>query len=92
MSDLFDRLFSFYEKSNWPMAQVPEETILSTTFQGNEGQWVFVASVDETHKVVTMFARTPKPCPAEEMGVMCEFIARANFGMTHGAWVMDYRE
>lgn len=86
---LFDQLVSFYQSIHWEMAQVPNETILSTTYGGKNGQWVFVASSDEPHGVITLFARFPESCPAEKYAVMTDFLNRANFGMTHGAWVMD---
>ena len=89
MSTLFDQMVSFYERSSWPMAQVPHNTILSTTYQGENGQWIFVASVDDNTGVITMFSRAPLSCPPDLFNTMSEFLERANFGMTHGAWVMD---
>lgn len=89
MAILFNTMVAFYEKMGWPMAQIAGETILSTTYGGTVAQWVFVASVDEPNGIITMFARTPEPCPPEHFTIMSEFLERANFGMTHGAWVMD---
>ncbi|RME79438.1 MAG: hypothetical protein D6784_00705, partial [Chloroflexi bacterium] len=92
MAQLFDRMVAFYQRINWPMTAVPDETILSVTYQGDRGQWVFVASVDEPRSTVTMFARAPLSCPPEKFCDLAEFIERANFGMTHGAWVVDRRD
>lgn len=92
MSQLFDRLVSFYEKLGWPMAQVPNNTILSVWYRGDNYQWDFIASSDESNKIITMFARVPEVCPPEKFNTMSEFLEKANFGMTHGAWVMDRRD
>lgn len=89
MSRLFNQLVAFYDSINWPMEQVEDDTILSITYAGSNAQWVFVASTDETNGIVVMFARSPLSCPPEKYMVMSEFLERANFGMTHGAWVMD---
>lgn len=92
MSKLFNQLVAFYKSINWPMEQIPDNTILSITYAGKNGQWVFVASTDEPNGIVVMFARAPMSCPPEKYTVMSEFLERANFGMTHGAWVMDRRD
>lgn len=92
MSQLFDRLVSFYDKFGWPMQQIPNQTILSVQYRGDNGQWDFIASSDESNKIITMFARVPATCPSEKFNTMSEFLERANFGMTHGAWVMDRQD
>lgn len=89
MSMLFERLKAFYEVSGWPMEQVAGSTILSTTYAGERGEWVFVASTDERTDTTTLFARAPLSCPESCFDTMSELLERANFGMTHGAWVMD---
>lgn len=90
MSHRFEVLSHFYkERMGWPMTQVSGETILSVQYRGKGGQWVFVASTDEENDIVTLFARYPQTCPPERFNEMSEFLGRSNFGMTHGAWVMD---
>lgn|GEM_PF-1688578 len=89
MSRLFDSLSRFYEKLGWPMSQIENNTILFIQYRGDNAQWDFIASSDESNKIITMFARVPEVCPAEKFSTMSEFLEKANFGMTHGAWVMD---
>jgi hypothetical protein len=36
-----------------------------------------------------MFARLPHICPPEKYAELSVFIEKVNFGMSHGAWVMD---
>lgn len=92
MSKLFNKLVKFYEKIGWPMKQVPNNTILAVWYRGDTAQWDFIASSDESNKIITMFARVPEVCPGEKFSTMSEFLEKANFGMTHGAWVMDRRD
>jgi len=89
MGELFPVLQAFYEKVEWPMVQVPGEAILTTTYEGTHGQWVFVVVPHEDLRVVTMFSRSPMECPPERFGEVSVFLERVNFGMTYGAWVMD---
>ena len=89
MHRLFNKLRDFYKTINWPMERVPNETIISTTYGGKNGQWVFVASSHEINGLVVLFARAPEACPSDKFVIMSEFLERVNFGMTHGAWVMD---
>lgn len=90
MGELFDTLKGFFDKAGWPTAIVEGEPILSLTYQGSNGQWVFIATVDEQHMVLTVFSRAPIACPPDRMAAMCELIVRANFGMSHGCFDMDH--
>ncbi|MBT3219004.1 MAG: hypothetical protein HN348_07930 [Proteobacteria bacterium] len=92
MGKLFDQLVGFYEKAEWPMGQVPNEAIISTQYSGDNGQWVFVVSCDEELGTIVMFSRGPLECPPDKLGLLIEFFARVNFGMSVGAWVVDFSD
>lgn len=92
MPSLFEQLTSFFEALGWPVQQVPDHPILSITWKGRNGQWVFVASAAEEHRILTVFSRAPITCPPERIGAMCDWIVRANFGMTHGCFDMDHAD
>lgn len=92
MSRLFDKLVSFYEKLGWPMQPVPNNTILAVLYRGDNAQWDFIASSDEDNQIITLFARFPEACPPEKYPTLSEFLEKANFGMAHGAWVMDRQD
>ena len=86
---LFTRLVEFYKHIEWPMVQVPNETVLSTTYQGRNGQWVFVVSANDPQANVAMFSRVPQTCPPERLDAIAAFFTRINFGLLIGAWVID---
>ena len=86
---LFDKLQQIYADIGWDMVQVPNENILSTTYGGKNRNWTFVVTTDEPNRVMAMFSRLPFSCPPERFDALSQFMEKANFGMSHGAWVMD---
>ena len=63
MGQMFDELVAFFRKMGWPVQQLEGHPVLSLTYQGASGQWVFVATVSEETRIVTMFSRAPIACP-----------------------------
>jgi hypothetical protein len=92
MGKLLNQLAAFYKRVEWPMTPVSGEEILYTRYSGTNGEWVFVASADDSTGVITIFSRAPFDCPPERIGELSEFLERINFGITHGAWVLDRRD
>jgi len=93
MENQFEGLVDFYQNiMGWPMEIDRPNNILSVRYQGSNSQWVFVASSDAGSETITMFARCPEACPSSCFNSMSEFLEWSNFGMTHGAWVMDRRD
>jgi hypothetical protein len=93
MDNQFDLLLKFYEEvMGWPMDIDRTNNLMSIRYQGNQAQWVFVASNDVRSETITFFARFPEVCPSHCFNAMSEFLERSNFGMTHGAWVMDRQD
>jgi hypothetical protein len=93
MDNQFDLLVRFYgEVMGWPIDIDRNNNLISIRYQGNYAQWVFVASNDASSETVTLFARFPESCPSHCFNTMSEFLERANFGMTYGAWVMDRQD
>jgi hypothetical protein len=93
MDSRFEQLIQFYDQTmGWPMEVDRDNQILSVRYKGNNAQWIFVASSDANSETITMFARSPEACPSSHFNTMSEFLERSNFGMTHGAWVMDRQD
>jgi len=89
VGQLLESLQEFYARAEWPMVQVPGQPILSATYQGTNGQWVFVAAPHEDLRVVTLFCRAPLESPKDRYEDVTVFLERINFGLTVGAWVLD---
>ncbi len=86
---IFDHLVKIYQEIGWEIERAQGDTILSTTYGGKNANWVFVANTDEENEILVMFARLPFPCPPEKYSEVSVFMEKANFGMSHGAWVID---
>lgn len=87
---MFETLVAFYrDDAGWPVNVDAENDLLSLTYQNNDDQWVFVASVDTQLRILTVFSRAPEACPEDRRPAMCEALIRLNWGMTHGAFDMD---
>jgi len=87
---MFEQLVSFYrDAAGWPVAVDEDNGILSVKHSAGDDQWVFVGTVDEDSRIITLFSRAPMACPDDRRGAMCELLVRLNFGMTHGAFDMD---
>ena len=89
MTDLLQHLQDFYAKAEWPMVQVPDQPILTSSYQGTHGQWAFVVVPHEDLGVVTMFCRAPLDSSPDRYDDLTVFLERVNFGLTIGAWVLD---
>jgi hypothetical protein len=89
---LFNKLSKIYKNIGWEMELNSNESFLSVSYAGSNAEWTFVATTDELNKIVVLFARLPHICPPEKYAELSIFIDRANFGMSHGAWVIDRRD
>ncbi|MFM2376364.1 MAG: hypothetical protein RLZZ165_1461 [Bacteroidota bacterium] len=85
--DIFEQVTAHFAERKWPMQKMEGENILSCPYNGTHGTWAFVVTCDDD--VLVMFARAPRNCPPDYYDEVTAFMNRANFGMTHGAWVMD---
>ncbi len=87
---MFEQLVSFYrDGAGWPVAVDEDNQILSVRYSHEGTEWVFVGTVDENTRIVTLFSRAPEACPADRRAAMCQQLIRLNWGMTHGAWDLD---
>jgi hypothetical protein len=90
---LFDVLVELYrDAGGWPVQIAEEDPILSIKYKLGDDEWVFVATVDDDDNIITIFSRVPENCPPARRAAMCEFLVRANYGMTHGAFDMDIED
>ena len=92
MSRIFDQMMTLFSYAEWSLDVVPDTTIASVTFQSGDDNWVFVASTNEELRTMTFFARGPETCPPDRVADMLDFFNRANFGMSHGAWILDVND
>lgn len=92
MTRIFDQMMTLFSYAEWTLEVVPGTTIASVTFQSGDDAWVFVASTNEELRTMTIFARGPESCPTDRIADMVDFFNRVNFGMSHGAWILDVND
>ena len=85
-------MMALYRFADWEMEVLQGETIASVTYAAEGNSWVFIAAVNEELRTLTLFARSPEPCPPDRQTDMVLFFNRVNFGMTHGAWILDHSD
>lgn len=88
---MFDQLLEHFREIGWPVEQqYPPHPIVTVAFQGTEYSWTFVAAVDEELRLVSFFSRAPWTVPRSRYPTMFELISRANWGMMHGCFLLDF--
>lgn len=87
---LFEIVVNFFEKNEWPIAQVEDETAFQMAFQGKNGQWSCYASTNETRQEFVFYSLCPINVPENQRLAMAEFLTRANYGITIGNFEMDF--
>lgn len=89
MTPIFDAVLALYGVAEWTLEPIEGETIASITYQSGPDAWVLVAATNEDLRTFVVFARSPESCPPSRVGDVVDLFNRLNFGMTHGAWVVD---
>jgi hypothetical protein len=87
------RTIKRYLKSlDWHYEQLNDRPILTSTYEGDHGQWdVFLLANEETCRA-TFLSRLKTKIPEAKRAAVNEYLARANFGMTLGAFEMDFED
>lgn len=92
MSTLFEAAQRFFEQDDWPVERIPDQTVLRTSFRGDDGSWACVAQVREPHQQFVFYSFLPVRVSEDRRPAMAEFITRANYGMIIGNFEMDYAD
>ena len=90
MGEIFDTVVRFFERAEWPVLPVEGETIVTTAFEGRNGEWNCVAVAREQDERFVFYCIAPENCPAERLIEAGEFLHRANDGLTLGCFELDY--
>lgn len=92
MGELFDGMLAVFERAGWPVKRAENVPAVSLTYQGTNGEFVFIATVDEDKHILSVFSRAAFPCPAERRVQMAELLIRLNYGMQYGCFDMDFAD
>jgi hypothetical protein len=89
---LLGNLTDFFEAEEWPFAKVSGATALRLSFRGDSGQWNCYAKANEAQQTVLFYSICPLAAEPEVLGLISEFLTRANYGMVIGNFELDYSD
>ncbi|HLO86700.1 MAG TPA: YbjN domain-containing protein [Nostocaceae cyanobacterium] len=89
---IFEEVVNFLRIDNWPFVQIPEQPILQTTFQGDNGQWSCFARVRVEQQQFVFYSICPVNAPENKRLVIAEFLTRANSAIVIGNFELDFND
>jgi hypothetical protein len=92
MGQLFEAVVDYLTEDDWKFNVLKEETALVLSFRGHSGSWQCFATVDEERQWFSFFSILPSNVAEEKREDICEFIARANYGLVIGNFEMDFED
>jgi hypothetical protein len=92
MGRVYDALISWFEAEGWPLDQRQEEGWFRTAFAGTSATIGLVVQAREDLEIAIMYAVPPIRVPQENMSVVCEYLARANYGLLIGNFELDHTD
>jgi hypothetical protein len=90
MGQLFEAVVDYLTEDDWKFNVLKDETALVLSFRGHSGSWQCFATVDEERQWFSFFSILPSNVAEEKRDEICEFIARANYGLVIGNFEMDF--
>jgi hypothetical protein len=92
MSQIFKTLCDFLEQDEWTFDIIRENEALALGVSLENGEYKCYSVVDHELELIRFYAIAPVKVPKDKLGVVAEFIARANYGMLFGNFELDYED
>ncbi|HEY9804208.1 MAG TPA: YbjN domain-containing protein [Leptolyngbyaceae cyanobacterium] len=89
---IFEEMINFFIADDWPFVQIPEQSALQISFQGENGKWNCYARAREEQQQFLFYSICPVNAPADKRLAVAEFITRANCGMMVGNFELDFSD
>ncbi|MBW2253457.1 MAG: YbjN domain-containing protein [Deltaproteobacteria bacterium] len=90
MGRILDACRDFLEGDDWPYREHPERDVLSTRFQGKNGEFGCGFQERAEQEQVVFYSFCPTLTPEDRCLAVSEFLTRANCGMIVGNFEMDW--
>lgn len=87
---IFNALIEFFEEDGWEFQWIPDTSILSMGFSGENGKWLCYAQARESEAQLVFYSVLSVNVPLDKRHKVSEFITRVNYGMVIGNFEMDY--
>lgn len=89
---LFDAMWAFFQKDEWPTIRVEGQTAATANFQGQNGRWGVLARSDEDKELLLFYSYCPIKIDEAKRPIIADFITRANYGLYVGNFEMDFND
>jgi len=93
MGQVLDRVIEFFEKENWQLSKIENESALQTAFTSDQGTWMCFAQAVEDEATKRFFFYSVFPVKAQDNHLaVAEFVTRANYGLSIGNFEFDFSD
>ena len=89
---IYERVQAFFNTDGWPVIEVAPATVLQVTFQGDNGQWLCYAQIQEDNRQLVFYSILPTHVSEEKHMAIAQFITRANNGLALGNFELDHAD
>ena len=80
----------FLRQDEWPISQLPGQSILHSRFKGVNGKWdCFAQTLDEAD-IFVFYSVLPEKVPEPKRQAVAEVLTRLNYGIRIGNFEMDF--
>jgi hypothetical protein len=83
---------AFFEADEWPYELVKELPMVRSRYTGKNGNYDCWFQARDASQQLMFYSRAPINATAESRAPLCEFFARANYGMVIGNFEMDVND
>lgn len=87
-----DALVRYLEGGGWAPRRLPGRDAFAFSFAGNSGNFTCYAMIRAEAEQLICYAVAPLRVPAERRLAAAEFITRANYGLYHGNFELDFAD
>ncbi|MEJ1930100.1 YbjN domain-containing protein, partial [Nostoc sp. NIES-2111] len=89
---VFEEMINFFTVDDWPFVQLPGQSALQISFQGENGKWNCYARARDEQQQFIFYSICPVNAPEDKRLAVAEFITRANCGMMLGNFELDFSD
>lgn len=89
---IFNALIEFFEEDGWEFQWIPDTSILSMGFSGQNGKWLCYAQAREIEEQLVFYSVLSVNVQADKRHKVAEFITRVNYGMVIGNFELDFED
>ncbi len=92
MGSILEAAIAFFTEDNWKFSPIEGKSALSLPCSGRHGNWLCWAEARENQHQFVFYSICPIKVPENKRSAICEYLARANYGLIIGNFELDLRD